>query len=163
KTARKRASLAVTNVLTSLPAPVPLPSVGPGVAPDGDPGGFGIEGDLMPNFPGADRSSDWAANPSPAPSGSPVGDYILNNDGAAAQFFVYRWQASAASPIGFDYIAEPTTAGTVFIAANTGGAVAVPYAAFGGNSYPLNTFAEAAVNLNALLANFGFNPCIGIK
>src|SRR6266446_755737 len=299
KPAHKRAPLAVTNVLSSLPAPVPLPTVGPGVAPDGDPGGFGIEGDLRSNFPGADRSSDWVANPSPTPSGSPVGDYMLNNDGtarlvfpangngnitkhftdgvggadqdifqstgdkyndnpttwdwavgkppqkndinhallhqaldsagnawiivagyqgssqgdryidfellqkpiaktcatpactsgnfsstgpdagrtvgdllltvqlsnggAAAQFFVYRWQASAASTIGFDYIAEPTTAGNVFIAANTGGAVAVPYTAFGTNSYPLNTFAEAAVNLNALLANFGFNPCIGIK
>ena len=299
KTAPKRAPLALTNVLSSLPAPVPLPTVGPGVAPDGDPGGFGIEGDLRSNFPIPDRSSDWVANPSPTPTGSPVGDYMLENNGtprtvfpangngnitkhffdgvgnadteifqstgdkyndnpttwdwavgkppqkndinhallhqsldsaghawiivagdqgssqgdryidfellqkpvaktcatpactsgnfssggtdggrtvgdllltvqlsnggAAAQFFVYRWQVSAASPIGFDYIAEPTTAGTVFIAANTGGAVAVPFAAFGSNSYPLNTFAEAAVDLNALLANFGFNPCIGIK
>jgi hypothetical protein len=299
KSAHKRAPLAATNFLSALPAPVPLPTVGPGVAPDGDPGGFGVEGDLRSNFPGADRSSDWVANPSPTPTGSPVGDYMLNNDGtarlvfpangngnitkhfldgvgntdqdifqstgdkyndnpttwdwaigkppakndinhallhqaldsnghawiivagdqgssqgdryidfellqkpvaktcatpactsgnfsstgpdagrtvgdllltvqlsnggAAAQFFLYRWQASAASPIGFDYIAEPTTAGTVFIAANTGGAVAVPFAAFGSNSYPLNTFAEAAVDLNALLANFGFNPCIGIK
>ena len=283
-------------IVPSLPVPVPAPTVGPGVAPDGDPGGFGIDGDLRSNFPGTDRSSDWVANPSPTPSGSPVGDYMLNNDGtprlvypangngnitkhfvdgvgnadqdilgggdkfndnptlwswavgkppakndinhallhqsldaagnawiivagdqgssqgdryidfellqkpitktfatatsggfssggldggrtvgdllltvqlsnggAAAQFFVYRWQASASSPLGFDYIAEPATAGNVFIAANTGGAVAVPYSAFGTNSYPLNTFAEAAVNLNALLANFGFNPCIGIK
>ncbi len=298
KSAQKRAPLAVTNLLSSLPAPVPLPTVGPGVAPDGDPGGFGVEGDLRSNFPGADRSSDWVANPSPTPTGSPVGDYMLNNDGtarlvfpangngnitkhfldgvgnadqdifqstgdkyndnpstwdwaigkppakndinhallhqaldsnghawiivagdqgssqgdryidfellqnsvaktcatpactsgnfssggpnagrtvgdllltvqlsnggAAAQFFVYRWAASAASPIGFDYIAEPVSA-NVFIAANTGGAVAVPFAAFGSNSYPLNTFAEAAVDLNALLQQFGFDPCIGIK
>ena len=294
-----RAPLAVSNILSSLPAPVPVPTVGPGVAPDGDPGGFGIEGDLRSNFPGADRSSDWVANPSPTPSGSPIGDYMLNNDGtvrlvfpangngnitkhfldgvgnadqeifqstgdkyndnpatwdwavgkppakndinhallhqaldsagnawiivagdqgssqgdryidfellqkpvaktcatpactsgnfssagleagrtvgdllltvqlsnggAAAQFFVYRWQASGSSPLGYDYIAEPAPGGNVFIAANTGGAVAVPYPAFGSSSYPLNTFAEGAVNLNALLANFGFNPCIGIK
>jgi PKD repeat protein len=298
KSAQKRAPLAVTNLLSSLPAPVPLPTVGPGVAPDGDPGGFGVEGDLRSNFPGADRSSDWVANPSPTPTGSPVGDYMLNNDGtarlvfpangngnitkhfldgvgngdqdifqstgdkyndnpstwdwaigkppakndinhallhqaldsnghawiivagdqgssqgdryidfellqnsvaktcatpactsgnfssggpnagrtvgdllltvqlsnggAAAQFFVYRWAASAASPIGFDYIAEPVSS-NVFIAANTGGAVAVPFTAFGSNSYPLNTFAEAAVDLNALLQQFGFDPCIGIK
>src|SRR6266545_2224190 len=298
KSAQKRAPLAVTNLLSSLPAPVPLPTVGPGVAPDGDPGGFGVKGDLRSNFPGADRSSDWVANPSPTPTGSPVGDYMLNDDGtarlafpangngnitkhfldgvgnadqdifqstgdkyndnpstwdwaigkppakndinhallhqaldsnghawiivagdqgssqgdryidfellqnsvaktcatpactsgnfssggpnagrtvgdllltvqlsnggAAAQFFVYRWAASAASPIGFDYIAEPVSA-NVFIAANTGGAVAVPFAAFGSNSYPLNTFAEAAVDLNALLQGFGFDPCIGIK
>src|SRR6266498_1643395 len=298
KSAQKRAPLAVTNLLSSLPAPVPLPTVGPGVAPDGDQGGFGVEGDLRSNFPGADRSSDWVANPSPTPTGSPVGDYMLNNDGtarlvfpangngnitkhfldgvgnadqdifqstgdkyndnpstwdwaigkppakndinhallhqaldsnghawiivagdqgssqgdryidfellqnsvaktcatpactsgnfssggpnagrtvgdllltvqlsnggAAAQFFVYRWAASAASPIGFDYIAEPVSA-NVFIAANTGGAVAVPFAAFGSNSYHLNTFAEAAVDLNALLQQFGFDPCIGIK
>src|SRR6266542_1833780 len=298
KSAQKRAPLAVTNLLSSLPAPVPLPTVGPGVAPDGDPGGFGVEGDLRSNFPGADRSSDWVANPSPTPTGSPVGDYMLNNDGtarlvfpangngnitkhfldgvgnadqdifqstgdkyndnpstwdwaigkppakndinhallhqaldsnghawiivagdqgssqgdryidfellqnsvaktcatpactsgnfssggpnagrtvgdllltvqlsnggAAAQFFVYRWAASAASPIGFNYSAEPVSA-NVFIAANTGGAVAVPFAAFGSNSYPLNTFAEAAVDLNALLQQFGFDPCIGIK
>src|SRR6266545_4613107 len=298
KSAQKRAPLAVTNLLSSLPAPVPLPTVGPGVVPDGDQGGFGVEGDLRSNFPGADRSSDWVANPSPTPTGSPVGDYMLNNDGtarlvfpangngnitkhfldgvgnadqdifqstgdkyndnpstwdwaigkppakndinhallhqaldsnghawiivagdqgssqgdryidfellqnsvaktcatpactsgnfssggpnagrtvgdllltvqlsnggAAAQFFVYRWAASAASPIGFDYIAEPVSA-NVFIAANTGGAVAVPFAAFGSNSYPWNTFAEAAVDLNALLQGFGFDPCIGIK
>jgi PKD repeat protein len=297
--AHGRAALAATNMLPALPAPIPLPTVGPGVAPDGDPGGFGIEGDLRSNFPGADRSSDWVANPSPTPSGSPVGDYMLNNDGtarlvfpangngnitkhffdgvgnadqdifqstgdkyndnpttwdwaigkppakndinhallhqaldsagnawviiagdqgssqgdryidfellqkpiaktcatpactsgnfssggpnagrtlgdllltvqlsnggAAAQFFVYRWAVSAASPIGYDYIAEPVSGVDVFIAANTGGAVSVPFAAFGSNSYPLNTFAEAAVNLNALLQGFGFDPCIGIK
>jgi PKD-like domain len=289
------APASVGYILPSLSAPLPV-TVGPGIASDGDPGGFGIEGDLRSNFPGTDRSTDWVANPSPTPSGSPVGDYLLNNDGsprtvypangngnitrhfvdgvgsadqdilgggdkfndnptlwswavgkppqkndinhallhqaidaagntwivvagdqgsaqgdryidfellqkpvmktfltptsggfssggtdagrtvgdllltvqlsnggAAAQFFVFRWQASASSPIGFDYIAEPNTAGNVFIAANTGGSVAVPYSAFGTNSYPLNTFAEAAVNLNALLQNFGFNPCIGIK
>src|SRR5437773_8787589 len=70
-------------IVPSLPAPVPAPTVGPGVAPDGDPGGFGVDGDLRSNFPGTDRSSDWVANPSPTPSGSPVGDYLLNNDGTA--------------------------------------------------------------------------------
>src|SRR6266567_7059532 len=46
--------------LNLLPAPAPLPTVGPGVAPTGDPGtGFGIEGDLKSNFPGTDHSTDW--------------------------------------------------------------------------------------------------------
>jgi hypothetical protein len=52
--------------------------------------------------------------------------------------------------------------GSVFAALNTN-TTAVPYGAFGANTYAPNAFAEAAVDLTALLG--AFNPClsIGIK
>src|SRR5262245_54907989 len=68
--AGESAPASIGYILPLLPAPVPAATVGPGMAPDGDPGGFGVEGDLRANFPGADRSTDWVANPSPTPSGS---------------------------------------------------------------------------------------------
>ena len=112
-------------------------------------------------------SGKFSSGAPAATGGRTVGDILLtiqlSQGGAAAQFFVYSWQPSAASPLGYDYLAEPAAAGNVYIAANTGGIVDVAYGAFGKTTYGVNTFAEAAVNLNKLIGSFGANPCIGIK
>src|SRR5688572_21519760 len=92
--------------------------------------------------------------------GRTIGDILLTinltQGGSQAQFFAQRWQAVGA---GFDYVAIPFPAGTAFTAANIDSVVAT-FAAFGGSSYAINQFGEAAVNLEALLPNFG--TCFGV-
>ena len=86
---------------------------------------------------------------------------LLTKGGASAGFFVNRWQAVVG---GFDYVDRTSAipAGSVYASVNTATSP-VSFGAFGLTSYPTNTFAEAAVDLTALLSTF--NPCteLGIK
>jgi len=97
--------------------------------------------------------------------GRTVNDFILTvtftGGGKTAGLCVSRWQASPTNPCGYDYVdATPfLPAGSVFAAVNTS-PVSVPYGAFGSTTYAVNTFAEAAVDLTALLANI--DPCLGL-
>ena len=97
--------------------------------------------------------------------GRTVNDLLLSlaftSGGSVADFFAFRWLPSGS---GFTYV-DSTAAlpvGQVFVAANAA-STAVPFGAFGQTSYAANAFAEAAVDLTALLGNF--DPClsIGIK
>ena len=79
--------------------------------------------------------------------------------GSGADFFVWRWQANGSG--GFTYVDATASlpAGRVFAALN-GNTIAVPYGAFGQTNYAPNAFAEAAVDLTALLGNF--DPCLSV-
>jgi hypothetical protein len=97
--------------------------------------------------------------------GRTVGDFILTlqltNGGSSANFFVERWQHVGG---GFNYV-DRTSAlpvGSTFATVNTS-AVPVTFDAFGSHTYATNAFAEAAVDLTALIGNF--SPCeeLGIK
>lgn len=68
------------------------------------------------------------------------------------------WQPSSGNACGFDYIQDNSklTTGVVLAAVNTS-TIPVPYGAFENTTYPANAFAEAAVDLTALLGNV--NPC----
>src|SRR5439155_3483827 len=70
-----------------------------------------------------------------------------------------RWQTNGTG--GYLYV--DTTAslptGRAFAALNTN-TIAVPWGAFGQTTYAPNAFAEAAVDLTALLGNF--NPCVSV-
>ncbi|MEO7514601.1 MAG: hypothetical protein ABIW93_02230 [Verrucomicrobiota bacterium] len=81
--------------------------------------------------------------------------------GKVADFFAWRWQASGS---GFAYANVTTNlpAGRVFVAMNTNTIVS-PYSAFGQMSYAPNAFAEAAVDLTALLGNFDACISVGFK
>jgi hypothetical protein len=100
--------------------------------------------------------------------GRTVGDFILTlsftNGSTTPGFGVSRWVPSTTQPCGYDYVDATSLlpAGAVFAAANTA-PVSVPYGAFGTNTYDTNTFAEAAVDLTALLGNV--DPCapIGVR
>lgn len=95
--------------------------------------------------------------------GRTAGDFILTlqltNGGTAPKFFVERWQSSGG---GFDYVEGSFPAGSTFAAVNTS-SVPVTYDAFGGNSYATNAFAEAAVDLTALIGSFDKCNVLGIK
>src|SRR6185503_4099013 len=76
-----------------------------------------------------------------------------------ADFFAWRWTSTNG---GFAYVDATASlpAGKVFIAVNSNSTF-VPYGAFGQTNYQANTFAEAAIDLTALLANL--DPCLSIS
>ena len=92
-------------------------------------------------------------------SGRTVKDFaitlLLTKGGSTAGFFVNRWEKVGSK---FDYVDRTSLvpAGAVYAAVNTS-AAATTFDAFGGSSYAINTFAEAAVDLTALLGSF--DPC----
>src|SRR5258706_2963806 len=99
--------------------------------------------------------------------GRTVNDFILTleltNGGSTADFFVQRWEEI--SPGVFDYVDESAAipAGSTFAAVNGADGTPVSFGAFGQNTYDQNAFAEAAIDLTALIGNF--SPCVelGIK
>jgi hypothetical protein len=115
--------------------------------------------------PGGTSGGFTSAGPN---CGRTVNDFILTlsftKGGTKPGLCVSRWMASASNPCGFDYVDATAAlpAGAVFAAVNTS-SVSVPYGAFGKTNYVTNTFAEAAVDLTALLADI--DPClsVGIK
>jgi hypothetical protein len=96
--------------------------------------------------------------------GRTVNDILLSlgftGGGSVADFSAWRWVTNTSGG-GFMYVdstaAFPT--GRVFVAANTT-TVPVPFGAFGGTTYGAMAFAEAAVDLTALLGNF--DPCVSL-
>jgi hypothetical protein len=100
-----------------------------------------------------------------ADGGRSVNDFILTlnftGGGTTAGLCVSRWVAVGS---GFDYVdatsALPT--GAVFAAVNTT-TIPVTYLVFGNMSYPPNAWAEAGVDLTAMLNNFGSCAGVGIK
>ena len=109
--------------------------------------------------------------------GRTVNDFLLTvkltGGGTVPNFFVSRWVAASGNNscnpgTSFDYLDVTTpvvtaTPPAVFAAVNAS-AVTVPnLTAFGTGTYLINTFAEAAVDLTALLGTF--DPCltVGIK
>jgi hypothetical protein len=93
--------------------------------------------------------------------GRTIGDLLLTihltQGGSQAEFYAQRWQAVGA---GYDYVGVPFPNGTAFVAANIDSIVNVTFDAFGAHAYGINQFGEAAVNLDAVLPNFG--TCFGI-
>jgi hypothetical protein len=93
--------------------------------------------------------------------GRTVGDLLLTmhltQGGAQAQFFAQQWKAV---PGGYDYVDIPFPNGQAFVAANIDSTISSTYKVFGSNTYGINQFGEAGVNLDALLPNFGH--CFGI-
>src|SRR5262245_33463241 len=102
--------------------------------------------------------------------GRTLGDFVLTLEltkgGSAPNFFVNRWEAvpvSSQAPDGFDYVdrTSATPVGSVFAEVNHSD-VPVSYGAFGSNTYVTNTFAEAAINLTALLGAIDKCTSLGI-
>jgi len=95
--------------------------------------------------------------------GRTVGDLLLSlvfsGGGDVADFFVWRWQPDGSG--GFVYVDSTASfpSNRVFAALNSN-TIAAPYGAFGGNTYIPNAFAEAAVDLTALVGNF--DPCLSL-
>jgi hypothetical protein len=94
--------------------------------------------------------------------GRTVGDLLLTIEltkgGGLAQFFAQQWMSDGAG--GYTYASIPFPVGGAFVAASADSQVVTTYDAFGSNMYTINQFGEAAVNMNALLPNFGV--CYGV-
>lgn len=94
--------------------------------------------------------------------GRTVGDMILTvmytNGGSQASILAYRWLE--VSPGNFDYVEFTPPVGSTFAASNIDGPVPTPLGAFGKATYDQFAFAEAAVNINALIE--GYDRCLGI-
>ncbi len=92
--------------------------------------------------------------------GRTVNDLLLSlaftGGGKVADFLAYRWQALAAGGFGYVDVTGSLPVGRVFVNLNTT-TIPVPYGAFGQTTYAPNAFAEAAVDLTALLSSF--DPC----
>src|ERR1043166_7242361 len=105
--------------------------------------------------PGGTSGGFTSAGPN---CGRTVNDFILTlsftKGGTKPGLCVSRWMASSSNACGYDYVDATAAlpAGAVFAAVNTTSA-SVPYGAFGKTNYVTNTFAEAAVDLTALLAD----------
>ncbi len=89
--------------------------------------------------------------------GRTLGDLLLTieltHGGSQAEFFAQQWTSNGKG--GFNYADMPFPSGAAFVAANIDSLVKTTFGAFGLNDYGVNQFGEAAVNLNALLPNFG--------
>ncbi|TAL02763.1 MAG: hypothetical protein EPO07_06990, partial [Verrucomicrobia bacterium] len=82
--------------------------------------------------------------------------------GSTPDFLAYRWQTNGLG--GFDY-ADATamlSTGRFFMAVNSN-TISVPYGAFGVTTYAPNAFAEAAIDLTALLGSFDQCASFGFK
>ena len=95
--------------------------------------------------------------------GRTVNDLLLSlaftSGGSVADFLAYRWLPNGSGGYAYQDVTAALPVGRVFVALNTS-AVAVPYGAFGATTYSANAFAEAALDLTAMLG--GFDPCLSM-
>src|SRR5205814_2658559 len=95
----------------------------------------------------------------------------LTNGGSVANFFVSRWELASGNTscnpaTSYDYVDVTTpvitaTPPAVFAAVNAAAVTLPNLTAFGTNNYQTNAFAEAAVDLTALLGSF--DPCLKVS
>ena len=79
--------------------------------------------------------------------------------GKVADFFAYRWLSNGVTSFAYADSTASIPLGRVFAAANSNN-IPVPYGAFGITTYAPAAFAEAAIDLSALLN--AFDPCLSI-
>ena len=96
--------------------------------------------------------------------GRTIGDLLLTIKMSAgsskAELFMQRWQATGNTFDWINVVPTSDSAALTYLAVN-GSSVAVPFGAFGGTTYPANTFTEAAINLNQFLAKAA--NCLSFK
>ena len=93
--------------------------------------------------------------------GRTIGDILvtieLTRGGTEPNFFLQRWEAEGQ---GYNYVDIAIPAGTAFVAANIIGGfgeIPVNYDAFNSNTYDVNAFGEAGINISELI--LGSNDC----
>jgi hypothetical protein len=95
--------------------------------------------------------------------GRTVNDLLLSlaftGGGKVADFLAYRWLPNGAGGYAYVDVTAQLPLGRVFVALNSN-SVAVAFGAFGATTYAPNAFAEAAIDMTALLG--GFDPCLSV-
>jgi hypothetical protein len=112
------------------------------------------------------RQSDGTFVSAGPHGGRTTNDVLLSlaftGGGSTADFFAWRWQADGNGGFAYADVTASLPAGRVFVALNNT-TIRVPYGAFGETNYPPNAFAEAAVDLTALLSAFDACMSFGFK
>jgi hypothetical protein len=108
-------------------------------------------------------NSDGSFSSAGPNGGRTLNDLLLSlaftSGGSVADFFAWRWQANGTSGYTYTDATGSLPTNRVFVAASPAN-TAVPFGAFGATTYAANQFAEAAVDLTALLGDF--DPCLSI-
>lgn len=95
--------------------------------------------------------------------GRTVNDLLLSlaftSGGKVADFLAFRWLPNGSGGYAYVDVTALLPVGRVFVALNSN-SVAVPFGAFGANNYAANAFAEAALDMTALIA--GVDPCLSL-
>ena len=78
---------------------------------------------------------------------------------SALAHYLPRWLPDGSGGYAYVDVTASLPAGRVFVALNSN-SIAVPYGAFGQTTYAPNAFAEAALDLTALIGNF--DPCVSV-
>lgn len=98
--------------------------------------------------------------------GRTTNDLLLSlafvDGGNIADLLVWRWQADGSGGYRYVDVTSALPDGRVFVALNATN-IPAPYGAFGGTTYERNAFAEAAVDLTALLGAFDTCASVGFK
>lgn len=106
------------------------------------------------------RTNNGAFVSSGPHGGRTTNDLVLSlgfaGGGKVADFLVWRWEADGNGGYHYADITPALPEGRVFVALNTN-SVPVSYSAFGVAEYPPNAFAEAAIDLTAMID--GVEPC----
>src|ERR1044071_2960143 len=93
--------------------------------------------------------------------GRTVNDLLLSlaftGGGSVADFFAWRWQTNGSGGYAYVDVTASLPVGRAFVALNATN-IFVPYGAFGATNYAANAFAEAALDLTALVSTF--DPCL---
>ena len=117
-----------------------------------------IDFEFLQNF--LVRNGDGSFSSSGPHGGRTTNDLLLSlaftGGGKIADFFCWRWIPNGAG--GYQYVDATASlpTGRVFAALNSI-SIQVPFGAFDGTTYAPNAFAEAAVDLTALMSNI--DPC----
>lgn len=101
--------------------------------------------------------------------GRTVGDLLVTveytNGGSVDSIYFYRWSAdtTGSTPCGYHWVAFTIPSGNAFGYSNDT-AAAVPYGAFGQNSYNNLQFVETAINLSSVIdaSVVTADPCTGL-
>jgi len=92
--------------------------------------------------------------------GRTTNDLVLSlafgGGGKVADFLAWRWSPDGEGGYHYVDVTALLPAGGVFVALNSN-TIAAPYAVFGSTNYPPNAFAEAAIDLTAMID--GVEPC----
>jgi hypothetical protein len=123
-----------------------------------------IDFELLQNL--LTRNADGTFNSAGPNGGRTTNDILLSlaftGGGKVADFFAWRWAPNGSGGFTYTDMTAMLPVGRVYVALNSNTVVA-PYDVFGSTSYAPNAFAEAAIDLTALLGNFDQCVSFGFK
>jgi hypothetical protein len=123
-----------------------------------------IDFELLQNL--LTRNADGTFSSDGLHGGRTTNDILLSlaftGGGKVADFLASRWMANGSGGYTYTDVTAMLPVGRVYVALNSN-TIVTPYNVFGSTSYAPNAFAEAAIDLTALLGNFDQCESFGFK